>query len=231
MAPHVVIHNAVSVDGRIDGFVPEISLYYELAGTWDVDAHLVGADTLIESGAATGPEDPDSAETGSEGAGSDSKPRGKPPRLVVSDSRGRVTNWNAIQEQPFWSDVLVLCSETTPEEYLDGLDANGIAYQIIGDDHVDLGAALAQLDDRGVETVLVDSGGTLNGHLLVAGLVDEVSVLVHPALVGGTSARAFVRGPDPEDGATSLELVSVDELDGDLVWLRYAVPKDGRGVA
>ena len=30
----------------------------------------------------------------------------------------------------------------------------------------------------------VDSGGALNGALLRAGLVDEISLLVHPVLVG-----------------------------------------------
>ena len=31
---HVVVHNAVSVDGRIDGFAPDVGRYYELAGSW-----------------------------------------------------------------------------------------------------------------------------------------------------------------------------------------------------
>lgn len=219
---HVVVHNAASVDGRIDGFVPDIGLYYELAGTWDVDAHLVGADTLIEGEQGAG----DGSDAGSapvNGDWEDETDPDEPPLLVVTDSKGRVAGWDAIRDQPFWSDVLVLCSTATPEEYLADLDRTEISYFVAGDDRVDLETALEALGERDVETVLVDSGGTLNGALLRAGLVDEVSVLVHPALVGGTAARSFVRGPEPDDGAADLNLLAVDQPGEDLVWLRYMV--------
>ena len=39
--------------------------------------------------------------------------------------------------------------------------------------------------------VRVDSGGGLNGALLQAGPVDEVSLLVHPCLVGRRAKRWF----------------------------------------
>jgi riboflavin biosynthesis pyrimidine reductase len=39
-------------------------------------------------------------------------------------------------------------------------------------------------DRYGVRAVQVDAGGRLNGHLLHAGLVDELSVMLGPYLVG-----------------------------------------------
>lgn len=218
---HVVVHNAVSVDGRIDGFVPDVALYYDLARAWDVGAHLVGSDTLVE-GEATARDVPESgADPTYEAA--DEGEWDEPPLLVVTDSRGRVSGWERIRDSPYWRDVLVLCSEATPEEYLATLDETAIPYLVTGVDHVDLGAAMDALADRNVETVLVDSGGTLSGALLRAGLVDEVSVLVHPTLVGGTSARSFVRGPDPTDGSTDLEVIDIERPAEEVVWLRYAV--------
>jgi hypothetical protein len=90
---HVVVHNAVGVDGRIDGFVPDIALYYDLARTWDVGAHLVGSDTLVEGEATAGgvPEggaDPTNEATDGEGWD-------ESPLLVVTDSRGRERDWSA----------------------------------------------------------------------------------------------------------------------------------------
>lgn len=217
---HVVMHNAASVDGRIDGFIPDIELYYGLTDVWDVDAHLVGADTLVEGEQGT--------EMPNEGGTSSSEVTNQPadpdsPLLVVTDSRGRVSGWEAISAQPFWRDVLVLCSETTPEEYLSALDNHDISSVITGDDHVDLGAAIDELSNRGIESVLVDSGGTLNGALLRAGLIDELSVLVHPVAVGETTPRSFIRGPDPQDCPTQLESIAVDQPTEDMVWLRYKV--------
>jgi len=84
---HVVVHNAVGVDGRIDGFVPDIALYYDLARTWDVGAHLVGSDTLIEGEATAGGVPEGGADPTNEAA--DEGEWDESPLLVVTDSRGR----------------------------------------------------------------------------------------------------------------------------------------------
>ena len=99
---------------------------------------------------------------------------------------------------------------------------------MLGEDHVDLRAALEELSARhGVKTVRMDSGGTLNGLMLRAGLVDEVSVLVNPCLVGGLSPRSLLRAPDltSAEGVIALRLMHVEKLRGDVVWLRYEVVK------
>ncbi|MCJ7708584.1 MAG: dihydrofolate reductase family protein [Anaerolineales bacterium] len=93
---------------------------------------------------------------------------------------------------------------------------------------MDLRAALEELNARHeVGVVRVDSGGTLNGVLLRAGIVDEVSLLVHPSLIGGISPRSVFRASDlalPES-VIPLRLDHVEQLRGGVVWLRYAVVK------
>ena len=73
---------------------------------------------------------------------------------------------------------------------------------------------------EGLGVVRVDSGGVLNGALLAAGLVNEISLLVHPLLVGD-APRWYGGAPAP----TALELVAVDALDGGLAWLRHRTVK------
>jgi 2,5-diamino-6-(ribosylamino)-4(3H)-pyrimidinone 5'-phosphate reductase len=63
--------------------------------------------------------------------------------------------------------------------------------------------------------VRVDSGGALNGALLRAGLVDEVSLLVHPVLAG--DAPRWYGSPPP--GPLALEPMDGGAPD----WLRYRV--------
>jgi 2,5-diamino-6-(ribosylamino)-4(3H)-pyrimidinone 5'-phosphate reductase len=72
--------------------------------------------------------------------------------------------------------------------------------------------------------VLVDSGGTLNGALLRAGLVDEVSLLVHPCLVDGPLTAMVRPAADGGAGTVGLRLTTVQQLAGDVIWLRYDVP-------
>ena len=219
MLPRVILHNAVSVDGRIDWFTPDVDQFYELASRWEEDATLAGSNTIFnpeeelpEEGEVFEPPKRDS---------DDSR-----PLLVVPDSRGRVRNWHQLRKWPYWRDMVALCSHSTPRSYLDYLQKRHIGYIVAGDDHVDLRVALEELNARyGVRTVRVDSGGTLNGVLLRAGLVDGVSVLIYPSLVGGTTPRSIFRAPDliSSEGVIQLRLTHVEKLKGGVVWLRYEV--------
>ncbi len=218
MLPRVIMHNMVSVDGRTVGFDADIGLYYELASCWEVDAHLTGADTLLlaDDGATDADDaDPPSAEPDV----ADGR-----PLLVVTDSRGRLRNLRALRAMPFWRGLVVLCSRSTPQPALERLSAAGIDTIVAGDGPVDLRAALEQLRDRyGVKTVLLDSGGTLNGAMLRAGLVHEVSVLVCPCLVGGATTGSIFRSADAVTPPIPLRLVQVEQVRSDTVWLRYEV--------
>jgi riboflavin biosynthesis pyrimidine reductase len=120
------------------------------------------------------------------------------------------------------------CSRATPQTHLDCLRERGIDAIIAGTDRVDLRAALLVLNKRyGVTRVRADSSGTLNGALLRAGLVEEVSLLIHPQLVGGTSCRSFYRAPDLTDakGVIPSRLRHCEKLRNDVVWLIYDVVK------
>jgi 2,5-diamino-6-(ribosylamino)-4(3H)-pyrimidinone 5'-phosphate reductase len=148
------------------------------------------------------------------------------PWLVVVDSRGRVNCWSWLKQTPFWRIGIALCSEATPAAHLAGLEQQGIERLIISDQQVDLSAALQLLSERyGIRLIRVDSGGVLNGALLRAGLVDEVSLLIDPYLVGGTTPHGVFTAPDltgPE-GIIRLRLLSVDQPRQGTVWLRYEV--------
>ncbi len=79
----------------------------------------------------------------------------------------------------------------------------------------------------GVKVLRADCGGTLNGVLLREGLVDEVSVLLSPCLVGGTEPRSIFIAPEleSEEDTIGLRLQRMEKLDGDVVWLFYQVIK------
>jgi 2,5-diamino-6-(ribosylamino)-4(3H)-pyrimidinone 5'-phosphate reductase len=217
--PRVILFNAVSLDGRIDHVPADPALYYGIASRWQAGAILAGSETILRSGIGqdTEGEPPAVAPV----AGDD--PR---PLLVVPDSRGRIRSWNRLRSFPYWRDLLALCSRSTPREYLDYLAGRGVETAILGEERVDLGAALTLLHDRfGIRRIRVDSGGTLNGVLLRQGLVDEVHLLVHPCLVGGTSPKTAFRAGDLEsgEGVIPLRLTHLERLGDDIVWMGYEV--------
>jgi 2,5-diamino-6-(ribosylamino)-4(3H)-pyrimidinone 5'-phosphate reductase len=212
------MHVGASLDGRIDWGISPDSPYYEVIRSFRAQVDLSGTGTML---AAPVPEDPRAAfgEVYEEWSKLPDK-----PRLAVVDSRGLVHNWEFLKKQPWWSGQVALCSESTPTEYLRYLENAGIDYIVAGQEKVDLRQALEELSARyGAGIVRTDCGGTLNGVLLRAGLVAEVSVIVNPALVGGTSARTMFVAPDltSEAGVVRLKLTHVERMYEDFVWLRY----------
>jgi 2,5-diamino-6-(ribosylamino)-4(3H)-pyrimidinone 5'-phosphate reductase len=236
--PKVVIFNCTSLDGRMDGGVgaADMGLYYQLASCWNADAMLSGSSTMLAAfgGAAFGGAafteqvelPPPAAPAGENGDGVKELDSMAIPYLVVVDSRGRVHNWAQIQAQPFWRQLIVLCAGATPPAYLDELARQGVAHIVAGEGRVDLRQALEILCAKyGIRSLRVDSGGALNGALLRAGLVDEVSVLLTPLLVGGESPRSMFVAPDvasPEQ-AIPLRLSHFERVGEDRLWLRYQV--------
>jgi 2,5-diamino-6-(ribosylamino)-4(3H)-pyrimidinone 5'-phosphate reductase len=228
MLPRVILHNAVSLDGRIDWFPADIAKFYELASSWKEDATLAGADTLIKAypEEKTEPEDAEAFEHEKNDA-NDTR-----PLLVIPDSRGRLRHiLPLLRHEPYWRDMVILAAGKTPKSYLEYLHKRNIKHIIAGEDYVNFPRALDELNVHfGIKIIRVDSGGTLNGMLLRAGLVNEVSLLIHPNLVGGISSRSMYRAPDliTSSGVLDLKLINLEKIANDLVWLRYEViNKDG----
>ena len=233
MLPRVILHNAVCLDGRIDGFPIDLLQYYGLIATWKEDATLAGSDTFLKAASEAPPED-ESAFLPPKIDPDDSR-----ALLAIPDSSGRIRTWHYLRSLPYWRDVVALCSESTPQEYLHYLKERHIDYIIAGQDHVDLRVALEELNSRfGVKVVRVDAGGILNGQLLRQGLVAEVSLLIYPSLVGGERQSSIFRAPDlpviaaiaattnpvtGQEGVISLKLMQMERLKGDVIWLRYEV--------
>ena len=218
MLPKVIIHNAVSVDGRIDGFEADMGQYYGLANQWRAEVMLSGTGTMLS---AEWPEEvPAWCFEAAKALGMDEYPL----KLVVVDSQGKFKLWHLAKLQPWWKTHAVLCSDSTPKEHLEYLEGEGIDYVIKGEDKVDLRAALEELNARyGVKTVRVDSGGALNGVLIREGLVDEISILVEPYIVGGEALTSFYQSAEID--AKKLNLIHCEKVENGLVWLLYEVVK------
>ncbi len=218
--PRVIMHIGASLDGRIDWGMCPNNPYYDVIRSFGADVDLTGTGTML---AAPVPDDPQAA------FGALYEEWGKlpgRPRLAVVDSRGLIRNWEMLRKQPWWSGHVALCSEATPREHLSYLEEIGIDTIIAGAEKVDLRQALEELNARyGARVVRLDCGGTLNGVLLRLGLVSEVSVIVNPCLVGGTTSRTMFAAPDltSEEGVVRLKLSKLERLNEEFVWLRYDI--------
>ena len=226
MKPHVICHMVSSVDGRIlssrmrpkganSGGLFE-RLHDELKG----DAWLIGR------------------VTGREFAKRESYPaqagqvfprehwfarRDAAAWGIALDRRGKIA-WGRsdIGGDP----IVVVLSEQVSDAHLAGLRSEQVSYIFAGKHEIDLGLALEILNrDLGIKRLLLEGGGGSNGAFLRAGLVDEISLAILPAVDGAKGAPSVFDSSEQDAGVPapieSMTLQSSQVLEGGAVWLRY----------
>ncbi|TDO69392.1 riboflavin biosynthesis pyrimidine reductase [Kribbella sp. VKM Ac-2571] len=197
MRPHVVAQLAVSLDGVTSGFDVDLARFYALASLWQEDVTLIDAGTIL-------------AQENAVLAAPRRGPRAEGPLLAVVDERARVRSWDSLRELGYWSGVLALYADQTPERPPDATTRE----LITGYDQVDLVEVLEVLGRRGVQTVRVDSHAVLR-TCLGLDLVDELALLVHPVLIGGE--------PWYDVHCLNLRHAGTEVFKDGVVWIRYCV--------
>lgn len=223
MRPRIICHMIATVDGKIDGealeAVSDVSEYETVAALLGGDAWLNGRTTMQEHFAA-----------GTFSAAS-STPAGPQPPFVARRAESYAVSVDTLGKLR-WSGgdvdgdhVVCVVSEQAPAEYLTMLREEGVSYIVAGESAVNLGAAVEQLGEVfGIRTLLLEGGGTINGAFLKAGLIDELSLLIAPGIDGRHDVAAVFDGISPEGHkAVQLELKSVEQREGGVLWLRYDV--------
>lgn len=145
----------------------------------------------------------------------------KPVYAIAVDSSGKL-RWDSNNMRG--DRLIVLTSGKAPAGYLGDLRAKSISYVIGGKSEIDFASALARLGKYfGIRKLMLEGGGSINGALLAADLVDELSLLICPFADGSTALPTLFDAPEAKLGrkATALRLVSVTRRAGGVVWLRY----------
>jgi riboflavin biosynthesis pyrimidine reductase len=227
MKPHVICLMVASVDGRTlnsrqrpkrSGGELFERIHDELGG----DAWLIGRVTGSEfakgkpypaSTKATFPREPWFARR-------DAKAYG-----VVLDAQGKI-GWGRsdIGGDP----IVVVLTEQVSDAHLAGLRSENVSYIFAGKSELDLALALDILNrELGVKRLLLEGGGGANGAFLRAGLVDELNLVIVPAVDGAKGAPSVFDSTEAETDqrapVTAMTLESSRTLDGGAVHLRYRI--------
>ena len=88
---------------------------------------------------------------------------------------------------------------------------------------------MAELGKRGIVSLLAEAGGTLQGALFDAGLVDKACVFIAPMIIGGAGASSPVEGAGAARMADvcRLERACMERIGDD--WLATGYPAKKRG--
>jgi riboflavin biosynthesis pyrimidine reductase len=121
--------------------------------------------------------------------------------------------------------LVTILSEKVSSTYLAHLQFRQISYMFAGRDQIELPTALEKLASGfQIKTLMLEGGGKINGTMLRAGLIDELSLLVAPVADGSSGTPALF---DTLDSATRdaasvrWRLHALERRADEIVWLRY----------
>jgi riboflavin biosynthesis pyrimidine reductase len=226
--PYVVCHMGSTVDGRIigehwgDNADKYGSLYENCHNTFNSQAWMVGRVTMEKHFTERKKRAPIHASKVMKREGFIADKNATTFAIAV-DAHGKL-GWD--ENEITGDHVIEILSELVPDDYLQYLQSKKVSYIFAGKDHLDFATALTQLHDLfNIKTLMLEGGGNINGSLLNAGLIDEVSLLVLPLADGtaNTPTTFEVAGYLPKKTAKQLKLLDIKRLDHDVIWLRYKV--------
>jgi len=235
--PHIICHMVASLDGKVTGkflsspiSAEACEVYYILNRRYreeGASGFICGRVTMEES--FTGGKTPELS-----GHCDDSFEREwhmtpeylKGSYAVSFDPKGRVGWESALieDEDPGYdgTQVIEVLSGAADKRYPSYLESKGIPYFVAGDERIDVSRALELIYERtGAECLLLEGGSIINGEFLRAGCVDELSIVVAPAVADKDDKPLFFGA-----NLSSFELVSAECI-GSVPVLRY-IKKDAR---
>jgi len=216
-----------SLDGRIASsrwnLSPEGRAEYETtAATYQANAWMCGRITMSGFAQGTGPAP---ATEGSAIPKTDYiAPHAETSNAIALDPSGKL-HW--ARSEITGDHIIAVLTERVSPDYLAHLQAHRISYLFAGRDNIDLSSVLDKLAAMfQIKTLLLEGGGKINGSMLHAGLIDELSILVAPVADGSNGAPALFDVLDSTPNAAPgvrWTLRSMERRADDIIWLCYSV--------
>ena len=222
---HVHVNAAESVDGKLSTRKRE---QVAISGDADFDRmdELRAASDAVMVGVGTVLADDPSLTVKDEQRRTERSESGRQPNpaRVVADSQARTPTDAVLLDDD--APTYVLTSDAASDGDSAALEAAGATVLVAGEERVSLVEAFEQLEEAGIDRLLVEGGGELIYSLFAAELVDQLTVFVGSVVIGGREAPTLVDGEGftDTDAFPKLSLDSVERLDDGAV-LRYDVQK------
>jgi len=209
MKPYVILNAAMTLDGKIatKKGSSEISGEDDLKRVHELrknsDAIMVGINTVLaDDPRLTVHKIPANL-------------KDNPTRIVV-DNKARIPLKSRVlnDEAP----TIIAVTKKAPVNRVKSLQKK-VEVLICGDEQVNLKKLLEELAKRGLKSLMLEGGSTLNYSMFEDELIDEVRVCIAPMIAGGTKSKTLVDGSgvDYMNNAYKLRLKKSYKLGNDLI--------------
>ena len=209
MKPYVILNAAMTLDGKIATKIgsSEISGKEDLIRVHklrkEMDAIMIGINTLFA-------DDPRLTVHKIE-----AKPEDNPVRIVVDSYARTPLNFRILNND---APTIIAATENADPQKVEELEKKATVLKC-GKDRVNLKSLMKELKSRGIKTLILEGGSTLNYSMLENGLVDEMRVCIAPIIAGGTKSKTLIDGEgiDKMKDAFKLKLVKSYSLGPDFI--------------
>lgn len=213
MKPFVLLNSAMTVDGKIatENSSMKISGEQDLIRVHELrkkyDAIMVGINTVIVDNPKLT-------------IHKIKTPKKDNPIRIIIDSKGRTPSDALVLNND--AKTIIIVSKKAPKKNLEKLEKK-CDILVCGNEQVNLKEAMRKLYLKGIHSILLEGGSTLNFSMFKEGLIDEVSICIGSKILGGSTSKTFVDGEgfEPEN-CVKLELKNIEKIDNDVV-LSYNV--------
>jgi diaminohydroxyphosphoribosylaminopyrimidine deaminase/5-amino-6-(5-phosphoribosylamino)uracil reductase len=158
---------------------------------------------------------------------------GRNPVRVVVDSQAR-TPLHSLLITDRAAHTIIAVSENAPSDRLEAYTNAGIEIvQLpLGKSGLDLRTLFYYLAQKGLASVLVEGGATINASIIQENLADRVFWFIAPKFVGGVRAPGPVGGTGAArlEDAAELEDIELELVGNDVLITGYFTAREGRNV-
>lgn len=200
--PFVLLKLAMSLDGRISlndsvstALSGEASRQRVQELRHEHDAILIGANTAVV-------DDPSLTDRSG-------KPRRRPLMRVVLDNRLRLSPESKLATTTDEAPTVVFSNCIDPDSVA-RLTDTGVEVVLIEDGARNLPQVLDDLYKREIQSVLVEGGTGVAGAFVDARLVDKVTFICSPIILGGPNAPVAIGGKGASDLSSALRLKDIE---------------------
>ena len=226
MKPYVILNGAMTLDGKIATKIgnSEISGKEDLLRVHkirkEVDGIMVGIGTVLSDNPRLTPYR----------VSSDKKDN---PIRIVCDNKARTPlNYKILNDEAKTIiAVSNLCNENNNNCDREAVNrAKELSKKVeifySSKDYIDLKELMNYLYNKGIKTLLLEGGSTLNFSMIKDNLIDEIRVCISPMIVGGKDSKTFfdVEGFDLMKDSVKLKLEKSYSLGKDFI-MEYKVLK------
>ena len=148
----------------------------------------------------------------------------QPIRIIVDTKASISLDSNIVKTANEYRTILAIGQQSTVDSQQTKIDElKSLNVEVLyceeKDGHVDINDMMIKLGQKGIDSLLLEGGATLNAAFLEAGCVDEVYAFIAPKIIGGEHSKSPVGGQGIElmKDAIMLKDIKIETFDNDIL--------------